>query len=345
MSMIQSLSSSMGLSVGDPVFWMPLSLMLLITLLLVGLLLIDGIALGAGLLAIGLPKGQRVSLLRSVLPWQNANEAWLSLLLGVSMAAFPFAWSDMSENFYLPMLALIVGAVLRSLSIRVLSGDAGVRWSWIYCLGSLLGALGFGMLLAEYVTGQRFHLSLLAFVILMVLSMIAVFVLLAANWVLIWLEGDQVAKVASLGAMSARWCAAGMVGLSFMLALANPAIFYRWTHGDSLMMAVIWWGVMLVGFVWMDRGLRRTVQGDRPAARQSLLLLAWLLLLLMLAGIIYSIFPFLILDELTVWDAAAPIESLSIVTVCAGLIVPVLIVWQGLSGFRMLCASSVSEYS
>ena len=95
--MIESLSASMGLAVGDPLFWMPLALMLLVTTLLLGLLLFDGIALGAGLLLPWVPSQARAGLLLAIAPWQRANERWLPLLLGVSVAAFPIAWSVMIE--------------------------------------------------------------------------------------------------------------------------------------------------------------------------------------------------------------------------------------------------------
>lgn len=319
--MIESLSASMGLAASDPVFWMPLTLMLLVMVLVLGLVLLDGIALGAGLLLPWIPAQKRVLLLQAVAPWQRANERWLPLMLGVSMAGFPVAWSAMIEGLYAPFLMLVAGALLRSLAMR-----AG-HHVWLYGAGSLLGALGFGLVLSAYVTGQRFIWTFVAFDLVISLAMVAAFALLAASWLVVKVADDLTARLAKFAAAAARWTAAGMVALSFMLALANPAIFYKWTHGNNLEMAAVWWVVMLAAFVWLDRILR-SWQASQARARRVPVLLTWLLLALMFAGVVYSIFPFLVLDELTIWDAAAPVEPLSLVAFAAFVIAAVGLVVQ-----------------
>lgn len=319
--MIESLSASMGLAASDPMFWMPLALMLLVTVLVMGLVLLDGIALGAGLLMPWVPADKRVLLLQAVAPWQRANERWLPLMLGVSMAGFPVAWSVMIDGLYAPFLMLVTGSLMRSLATR-----AGNQ-VWLYGLGSLLGAIGFGLLLSAYVTGQRFLWSFVAFDLVVSLAMVAAFALLAASWLVIKVNDDLTARLVTFAAAAARWTAAGMVALSFMLALANPAIFYKWTHGNNLEMAALWWAVMLAAFVWLDR-LLRSWETSQVRALRVPVLLTWLLLGLMFAGVVYSIFPFLVLDEMTIWDAAAPVEPLSLVALAAGVIAVVGLVVQ-----------------
>ncbi len=340
--MIEGLSAAMGLSMSDPVFWMPLVMMALVMVLLLGLVLFDGMAIGAGVLLPWLPLTQRQAVLDAVAPWQRAHERWLPLVLGVSMAAFPLAWSEMIEGLYAPMLLLVVGALLRSVAIR------RVGMAWLYGLASFMGAVGFGLLLAGYATGQRFHWSFVAFDLVMGVAMVAAFCLLAVSWLLIKQTMEQpieqptvqpkaqqqsepvsaplsdagMQRLSAVGAAAARFMAAGMVALSLMLALANPAIFYKWTHSNHLQIAGVWWAVMLLAFVWLDRLLRTWVDSAVPIERRLRmpLLLTWLLMALMFAGVLYSVFPFLVIDELTIWDAAASPEPLSLVVwLAAGL--------------------------
>ncbi len=314
--MIASWSASMGLLAGDPAFWLPLVLMLVVCVLLLGLLLIDGIALGAGLMLPWLVPAERAALLGRLMRWQPANERWLLLLLVLTMAAFPLAWSATIGKLYLPMLLLVAGALVRHLALR----DAPSPW--LFGLGSLFGAIGFGSVLSVHFSGQGLGLTYLAFQLLLVFSMMGAFVLLAAAWLFISSTGALAVRLGSLGAGAARWTAAGMVALSLILAMANPAVFYRWTHEHNLQLAGLWWLVMLAAFVWLDRLLRRA-QPTRTA-----LLLAWLLLVLMVGGVLYSIFPFLILDEVTIWDAALPLEPLSWVAISAAVMVAVALVAQ-----------------
>lgn len=328
--MITELSGAMGLAASDPLFWLPLVMAALTLLALLGVLLLDGIVLGAGLLMPWIAKDERVRIIRSLKPIQAADQLWLALLIASSMAAFPYAWSAMADGLYLPLLLIVLGAIARTVVIRhsVIIGNE--LMVWFYAATAAMGAVGFGLLLADYVTGQRFYMATLAFVALIVVSMVAVFVLLASTWVMGWAHGALQWRCASLAAFSARWTAAGMVGLSFMLALANPAIFYRWTHGDNLELALLWWVLMLAGFVWLDRlvRLRATAKLAEPSSMLPLGL-SWLLVGLMLAGLVYSIFPFLILDEMTLWDAAAPLAPLQIVGVASMLTTLVVLVIQG----------------
>lgn len=330
--MIEGLSAAMGLSASDPVFWMPLAMMALVMVLLLGLVLLDGMAIGVGVLLPWLPSNQRQAVLDAVVPWQRAHERWLPLLLGVSIAAFPLAWSQMIEGLYAPILLLVVGALLRSVAIR----RGGLIW--LYGLASLMGAVGFGLLLAGYATGQRFHWSFAAFDVVMSVAMMAAFCLLAVSWLLIKQSTGQqpeqrgvplsevgVHRLTAVGAAAARFMAAGMVALSLMLALANPAIFYKWTHSNHLQIAGVWWVVMLLAFVWLDRLLRTWTTSAVPVERRLRmpLLLTWLLMALMFAGVLYSVFPFLVMDELTIWDAAASPEPLSVVVWMAVVLVAV----------------------
>jgi cytochrome d ubiquinol oxidase subunit II len=48
-------------------------------------------------------------------------------------------------------------------------------------------------------------------------------------------------------------------------------------------------------------------------------------------GLAYSLFPYLVIDRLTIWDAAAAPESLTIILVGALVVMPVIIGYSALS--------------
>jgi cytochrome d ubiquinol oxidase subunit II len=73
--------------------------------------------------------------------------------------------------------------------------------------------------------------------------------------------------------------------------------------------------------------------------------LAGLLLVLMLAGLVYSIFPFLILDSLTVWDAASSLSSLGLVMASALVALPVLLIFNVLGYWRLFVRRTISPVS
>lgn len=336
--MIGDLSSSMGLMADDPLFWIPLVLSAMVLMLLSGLVLFDGFELGVGLLLPLLKPEHRSRLMDALAPWRGANESWLILTLGISMAAFPFAWSAMFANLYTAILLLVCGTVLRGIAYEF-RARAPMReqafWLHLFSVGSVLGAIGLGLLLAGYATGQRLQGALLGFTVLVVVSVFASFVLLGSTWTLLWAQGGLRTRIARLAMSAGRWSAAGMVAVALMLALTSPAILYRWTHGQNLWMAVIGWLLMLGLFVSLEIQLRHVSRGQSPGVWRMPLALTLLVLLIMVLALAYSLFPFLILDELTVWDAAASVNSLTLVLSAATVALPVLLIFNVLGYWRL----------
>jgi cytochrome d ubiquinol oxidase subunit II len=55
----------------------------------------------------------------------------------------------------------------------------------------------------------------------------------------------------------------------------------------------------------------------------------------MLSGLSYSMFPFVILDDMTLWDAASALGSLKFVLAATIIAVPVMVIFN-LMGYRTL---------
>jgi cytochrome d ubiquinol oxidase subunit II len=142
-------------------------------------------------------------------------------------------------------------------------------------------------------------------------------------------------KAARTGVATTRWVAAGMVAVSLILALTNPAIYYRWTHSESLHVGIGSWLIMLAVFVYLERALRMVAARPDAPVWWTPLVAAGALNVMMLLGLVYSYFPFLVLDELTVWDAAASRESLRWVMAAAVAAAPILLVFNVLGYWRL----------
>lgn len=324
--MIDYLSAAMGLAPSDPLFWMPLVLGAFVLLVGVSVTLLDGFGLGVGMLLPFLPPAERLLAIKRLAPWQASNHAWLLLLLIFLMAVFPFAWAALADGLYLGLLLLVTGGLLRIVSDKFARAPAShTMWFWAYGLASVLVTVGYGLLLAGYVAGMQWRLELMAFFLLVVFAVLMSFFLLGCTWLVAWTDGALLTRAARLGALSARWSAAGMVAVSLTLGLTNPAVFYKWTHADFLLMGATWWLIMLAAFVWLDLALRRLVRRSSPKQIQIPFVLTVLLLVLMMSGLAYSAFPFVIIDELSLWDAVASPAVLQVALICALVLTPILI--------------------
>lgn len=121
--------------------------------------MVDSFALGAGLLVPFLPKNlkQRVQLQKSVGPFWGGNEVWLILAAGGTFAAFPLVFSKMFTFLYLPMILLLLGLIMRGISIEYIHKDESpklqnmLKWGWF--LGSLLISLVLGVAFSNFFKG------------------------------------------------------------------------------------------------------------------------------------------------------------------------------------------------
>ena len=84
---------------------------------------------------------------------------------------------------------------------------------------------------------------------------------------------------------------------------------------------------MLAGFVAAEMLLARLPgRADRFSWLPFVLCVA--LFLLMLSGLAYSLFPFLILDDMTLWDGAGALGSMRLVMAGAVVGIPVVLVFN-----------------
>jgi len=60
-----------------------------------------------------------------------------------------------------------------------------------------------------------------------------------------------------------------------------------------------------------------------------------LLFVLLLSGLAYSMFPFVILDNMTIWDAASAVGSLKLILLITFVAVPIMVLFN-LMGYRSL---------
>ena len=326
--MIDALSASLGLEAGNPAFWMPLLMMALLFILIVGAALFDGFDIGVGILVLLAPKQSRAQLMVVLSPLRDANGFWSLLALGLFLTAFPLAWGAVLGALYVPMSLTMIGVMLRSVAfefrIRAATEKRG-RWMNMFWLGSVLTALGHGTLISQLVLGAQHDVPALWFTGFIALSAVAGYGLLGASWLVMRLQGPLQLFAAQWARHAIRWAAAGMVAVSIALGLANPAIFYKWSSATNLVMAAPVWLLMLVCFVGVDMSLSRVVQPRYSNVVWLPFSLCLILFCAMLGGLMYSMFPFVILDNLTLWDAAAAQGSLQLVLAATVVVLPVMV--------------------
>jgi cytochrome d ubiquinol oxidase subunit II len=135
-------------------FWVSL---LAISILLY--VLLDGVDLGVGLL-FGLATGEtrRGAMLSAVAPIWDGNETWLVVTAVILWGAFPLAYATLLPAFYLPLIVMLLGLILRGVAFEFRYKTQRLRWIWdlSFAGGSLIATFIQGMTVGALVEGLPF---------------------------------------------------------------------------------------------------------------------------------------------------------------------------------------------
>lgn len=331
--MIHTWAASQGLPPDSPAFWMPLVFMLLLCLLVGAGVVFDGFDIGVGILLCVAAPALRPKLMSQLSPWRDANEFWPFLAFGLFCAAFPFAYGTVLSDTYGGLCVMLSGGVLRSVAFEFrLRAPAAhkARWIMAFFAGSALTAFGQGVMLAQVITNYDPTQQSPWLAVFLGLCMVALYALLGAGWLLIRLDDTYRPAVARWAHHSVRWVAAGVSALAVILALDQPEIFYKWGSGQHFGPTIALWCLILLCFVLVEMLLNRATR-RRIAWIWLPFALTMLLCLLTVGGLAYSMFPYFIFDDTTVWDAAASVPSLQLLLAGSVVVIPVIIVFNVLA--------------
>src|SRR6476646_2631900 len=132
-------------------FWV---LLLAISILLY--VLLDGVDLGVGML-FGLTNSEirRGAMLSAVAPIWDGNETWLVVTGVILWGAFPVVYATLLSAFYLPLLVMLAGLILRVVAFEFRYKTERLRWVWDagFAGGSLAAAFIQGMTVGALVEG------------------------------------------------------------------------------------------------------------------------------------------------------------------------------------------------
>jgi cytochrome d ubiquinol oxidase subunit II len=130
-----------------------------IALFWLGYLFLEGFDFGVGMLlpVLGRTEAERRVMVNTIGPVWDGNEVWLLVAGGATFAAFPGWYASLFSTAYLPLLIVLVGLIGRGVAFEYRGKVDSARWrrAWdvVIVLGSLIPALGIGLVLSWNVLG------------------------------------------------------------------------------------------------------------------------------------------------------------------------------------------------
>ncbi len=302
---------------------LPVIFMGLMGLSMLAYVVLDGYDLGVGLLLHRATDEQKDVMVSSIGPFWDANETWLVLGVGILLIAFPKAHGMVLQALYLPVALMLVGLILRGVAFdfRVKAMDQHKPlWNFAFFAGSGLAAAAQGWMLGRYITGLADGWQFMLFAAAIALLLPAAYVLLGAAWLIMKTE-DQLQRHAVRWAKLA-WppVVLGMGLISLATPLVSATVRERWFSMPEFIALL---PIPLITLAALA-GARAVLNSPRVLGRACWWPFALIITVFVLGGIglAYSLYPYVVIDRLTIWEAASATEALAVIAIGCAFTVP-----------------------
>jgi len=295
----------------------------------------DGFDLGLGILFPLFPaKADRDVIMNSVAPVWDGNETWLVLGGGGLMAAFPLAYAVLMPALYVPMVAMLIGLIFRGVAFefrwRTTQSERN-RWDTAFAGGSWLAALAQGIALGAILQGVHVegrHYAggwwdwLTPFSILTGIALVVGYALLGATWLIMKTEGTLREKAYRLS-----WALLlAMLGAIGAVSVATPFLHVQYTQRWFAWPNIILTAPVPIAVAAVAALLLRSLAGKRD---YQPFFLALALFALSYAGLGISMYPYIVPQSITIWQAASPANSQLFMLAGVAVLIPLILGYTG----------------
>ena len=290
---------------------------------------LDGYDLGVGMLMPAADVREQELMVASIGPFWDANETWLVLGVGILLVAFPVAHGIVLGALYLPVAAMLIGLMLRGVAFEFRVKAEGWHrelWNWLFWFGSFLASFAQGLMLGRYITGFHSGFGYYVFATLVGASLCGGYVLLGATWLIFKTEGALQKKALGWARWGLIWVALGVALVSLATPFVSTTVQAKWfDFPRTLALMLLPIATLASGWlVWATTGRLR--RGEREwdwmpfAATVAIFALAF-------AGLAYSLFPYVVMDRMTIWEAASHPSALKFMLVGVAIVLPFLLAY------------------
>jgi len=317
---------------------------ILIAVLWIGYFILDGFDLGVGMLLpiIGKDDLRRRVMINSIATVWDGNEVWLLVAGGATFAAFPLWYATMFSGYYLALFLVLLGLILRGVAFEYRGKKDSVswrrRWDAAIVVGSALPALLFGVAFGNVVGGSPIEpvagtqpdlagqlnytgnlLDLLnPFSLVMGLMTLTVFMAHGAIFLALKTSGEV---------REASRKAALRIGLVAAVFAVVALLWYQAYSGNVALTLPL---ALLAAVAWLA-ALGLTMKGRDGWA----FLFSSLTVLLAVTTLFVGLFPNVMVSSidtaynLTITNASSQQYTLTVMTVVAVIMTPLVLLYQG----------------
>jgi cytochrome d ubiquinol oxidase subunit II len=292
-----------------------------------GLLLyvvLNGFALGVGILFPFFNKEQRDIATSVLLPTWDGNQTWLVFSLACFYGMFPIAFAYIFPKIYMSATLLAVAILLRGIcfEFRLKSSDQGIEnWDKLFFISSIIATFLEGFIVGNLIVGYpEGHTFGFAFEILTGVTLVFGYMLLGAARLILKTEGLLLVKARSFAIIITKWLALLMIMIGittpFFITLPLNNIFKMVILGELFVLTI-------TCFIAIFKVLKSASSDSLPY---------WFIVAIFIftyISMLGLIFPYIIPYELTYMQAQASDTTLLFTLIPAVIMLPLLLLYTG----------------
>lgn len=303
----------------------------LLAFVVLAYIVFDGYDLGVGILIPLMRSDEdRSQMLDSVRLW-DANETWLVLGGGGLFAIFPLAYSIIFPALYLPLIGMLLSLVVRGVvsEFRWQTNRHRLFWDALFFLGSFLAAMFQGIILGSLVQGIEVVNNAYAggpfdwltpFSIMTGIALVIGYSLLGSTWLVLKTKGDLQNKAYAL----IKKIGALMVVMVGVVSLWTPFLrqdyLSRWFSWPEALYVLPVPLLLLAAITILFRAVNKRNTWVPLLSTIGIFILSYI-------GLLISIFPYVVPESVTLWQAAAPMSSQKFLLPGTLILVPIILIY------------------
>ncbi|AGN84089.1 cytochrome d ubiquinol oxidase subunit II [Enterobacter sp. R4-368] len=297
-------------------------------------IVMDGFDLGIGILfPVTRDAHDRDVMVNSVAPVWDGNETWLVLGGAGLFGAFPLAYAVIVDALTIPLTLMLIGLIFRGVAFEFRFKATPAHrpfWDKAFLSGSLLATFTQGVVVGAVlngfpVTGRTFSGGALdwltPFNLFCGVGLVITYALLGASWLVMKSEEPLQGKMRKAARKLLLAMLVVIAVISLWTPLTHSAIADRWFSLPNLYFFSPVPLLVVVLSAWLWRSLGNPDSHTLPFVQTlGLIFLGF-------SGLGISIWPHIIPPDITLWQAAAPVQSQGFMLVGALLIIPIILVY------------------
>ena len=304
----------------------------LIAFAVLAYVVLDGFDLGIGIL-FPFVKGEkhRDEMMNSVAPVWDGNETWLVLGGGGLFAVFPLAYAVIMPALYAPITIMLLALIFRGVAFeyRWKTVRGQFLWDIAFAFGSTVATFAQGIALGALVQGipiaGRAYSGgwwdwLTPFSLLTGVALVFGYALLGACWLIYKAEGYVQDRAYDFAKISAAVTLTLIAAVSLWTPFLKAAFMARWLAFPQIIYTAPVPLMVATAAFFLFKGLTSRHELMPFLASLALFVLSYI-------GLGISFYPYIVPSSITIWEAAAPDESLAFLLVGSAVLIPLILIY------------------